>query len=130
MKGLGADARYWQAFDEGRLELPRCSGCGRWHWPAPFRCGDCGSWDLDWHAVEMRGAIYSWTRTWHPFAGTEALGHPFTTISVELPQSGSIRLFGLLEAGDAAIGLPVHGTVKPSHVLGRDVPAIHWSVAA
>jgi uncharacterized OB-fold protein len=131
MAGLGADRRYWEGLEAGELLLPRCGACDMWHWPARFRCGECGSWEIDWQPVEMSGAIYSWTRTWHPFAGTETLGHPYCTVSVELPQAGSIRLFGLLDAPDAAaIGVKVQGRVANSHVLGRDVPAIRWQVAA
>lgn len=131
MAGLGADGRYWEGLEAGNLVLPRCRSCQTWHWPARFRCGDCGSWDVDWQPVDLSGVIYSWTRTWHPFAGTESLGRPYCTVSVELPQAGSVRMFGLLEQPDAAaIGVGVRGRVANSHVLGRDLPAIYWRVAA
>lgn len=131
MKGLGADERYWQALSEGRLELPRCASCGHWHWPAPFRCSACGGWDFEWIPTEMAGAIYSWTRTWHPFDGAESLGSPFVSVAVELPQAGGIRLLGILEE-DAAptIGRRVAGRVGSSHVYGRDIPALRWKIAA
>lgn len=130
MKGLGADAPYWRALSDRRLELPQCVACGKWHWPAPFRCAECGSWEFSWQSVEMSGRVYSWTRTWHAFDGAEALGLPYVTASIELPQAGNIRLFGLLEPGDAAaIGLEVKGTVGVSHIFGRDIPAIRWSPA-
>lgn len=129
--GSGNDQRYWTALSEGRLELPRCDNCKRWVWPAPFRCSDCGSWSIAWEAVKPEGRLYSWTRTWHPFAGAEALGLPYVTVSVELPQAGGIRLFGLLEPGaEAAIGVQVIGAVQTSHVFDRDIPAFRWSVAA
>jgi uncharacterized OB-fold protein len=131
VKGLGQDARYWEALSRGQLELPRCAACGRWRWPAPFRCGDCGSWSFDWQAVEMRGVIYSWTRTWHPFEGTEAFGSPFVTVSVALPQAGDIRLMGVLEGeGEPAIGAPVAGHVAEAEVHGRSIPGLRWEVSA
>jgi uncharacterized protein len=131
VKGLGADVRYWDALAEGRLELPRCTSCRRWIWPAPFRCGECGGWDIGWEPVEMAGSIYSWTRTWHPFLGAEDLGLPYATVSVELPQAGGVRLFGLLEpVDDVAIGANVEGSVKTSRVFERDIPALRWSLVA
>jgi uncharacterized OB-fold protein len=130
VKGLGADKAYWAALSAGRLELPQCAVCARWCWPAPFRCGDCGSWDFNWRALEMHGEIYSWTRTWHPFEGTETLGSPFVTLSVALPQAGGVRLMGLLD-GDAepAIGATVTGHSDVSRVYGRDIPVIRWQVS-
>jgi uncharacterized OB-fold protein len=131
VKGLGQDGRYWEALSQGRLELPRCAACGRWRWPAPFRCGDCGSWRFDWQAVEMRGVIYSWTRTWHPFEGTESFGSPFVTLSVALPDAGDIRLMGVLDGeGEPVIGAPVVGHVAEAEVYGRTIPGLRWAVTA
>ena len=57
-KGLGADGVYWEALEAGRLELPRCARCGHWRWPAPFRCRDCGSTQLEWIEIEPEGRIF------------------------------------------------------------------------
>lgn len=130
MKGLGNDAAYWKALGEGALSLPKCASCRQWRWPAPFRCGDCGSWSFEWQAVPMQGVIYSWTRTAHPFAGAEDFERPYVTVSVALPQAGGVRLFGLLEPGeDAAIGRLVVGRVRKTRAFGRELPALSWSVA-
>lgn len=131
MKGLGNDANYWGALSEGRLSLPKCAGCQRWCWPAPFRCSGCGSWDFDWQDVDMTGEVYAWTRVHHPFGGAEALGLPYVVCSIALPQADGIRLFGLLEPGDdAAIGMKVRGKVRTTHAFDRDVLAISWSPVA
>lgn len=131
MRGLGNDARYWEGLKEGVLRLPRCTGCGKWSWPAPYRCGDCGSWSFDWPEVPMQGEVYSWTRVHHPFAGAEDLGLPYVTVSVALPQAGGIRLFGVLADGDdAKIGLQVTGSVRTTRAFDRDIPAIEWRAAA
>lgn len=126
MRGLGNDERYWKALGEGELRLPRCSGCSKWCWPAPYRCAECGGWEFDWLKVEMAGEVYSWTRVHHPFGGTD-LGVPYVTVSVALPQADGIRLFGILEDGaDARIGLKVSGEVRSTQAFDRDVPAIRW----
>src|SRR3546814_14683370 len=94
---VGADGPYWQALAEGRLELPRCAGCNRWHWPAVFRCGECGSWAHRWHTVATAGTIFSWTRTCHPFDGSAGIGVPSISLLVQLPPAGGRQLLGLLE---------------------------------
>ena len=127
-KGLGADEPYWRALAEGELSLPRCAKCQRWRWPAPFRCGDCGSVEMNWVSVDPVGRIYTWTRTWHRFAGTETLPIPYVPVLVEVPGAGGIRLLGLLDenAGEPAIGLVVAGRVMPTEAFGKTVPAWRW----
>lgn len=131
MKGLGADGPYWDALSAGELKLPRCAACGHWHWPAPFRCADCGSWEFEWVATPIEGSLYSWTRTWQPFDGTENLGTPYVSMLVELPQAGGIRLLGLASDTETPkIGAKMTGNIAASHVWGRDIPAIRWTAVA
>jgi uncharacterized OB-fold protein len=130
LKGLGNDAPYWRALWDGQLALPMCPTCKTWRWPAPFRCSDCGGWNFDWRAVEIKGEIYSWTRTWHAFDGAQALKKPYVTVSVALPHASGIRLFGLLEPGDhAKIGAPVVGETRKTQAFGRDLPVLSWRLA-
>lgn len=127
-KGLGADERYWQALDDGRLELPRCASCRRWTWPAPFRCGACGAGEAEWKPVEPVGLIYSWTRTWHSFGGAESLAIPYVSVLVELPEAGGIRLLGKFddEVQPPVIGLPVKGKIGVTQAFDRTIPAWQW----
>jgi uncharacterized OB-fold protein len=127
---MGADGPYWNGLTEGRLLLPRCANCGRWHWPAVYRCGDCGAWDPAWHPVEMSGTIFSWTRTWHAFAGTAGIGVPYVTVVVEVPQAGSRRLLGVLTGDESclAVGTPVRGEVGVTKMAGGEIPAIKWRI--
>jgi uncharacterized OB-fold protein len=128
---LGAEGRYWDALAEGRLVLPRCAGCGRWHWPAVWRCGDCGGWEHDWTPTALAGSIFSWTRTWHRFGGAESLGSPFVTVLVSLAEV-PVRLLGVLEGDETALGLGAAVTGRIDHTRFGDnaVPAIRWSLAA
>ncbi len=127
----GADAPYWQALSEGRLALPICEGCGRWHWPAVWRCGECGGWDHAWRGVAMRGTIFTWTRTWHPFGGTEAIGVPFVSVVVSL-DNAPVRLTGLLAQthADVRIGAAVEGAASVTRIGDENIPAIRWSLCA
>lgn len=128
----GADGPYWNALAEGRLLLPRCAGCGRWHWPAVFRCGECGAWEPQWETVEMRGHVFSWTRSWHAFAGAESLGVPYVSLIVELPQAGDLRVLGVLEGDDTtlAIGAQVRGEASATRFGDSRIPSIRWRLVS
>jgi len=127
---LGAEGRYWDALAKGHLELPRCQGCGRWHWPAVWRCGDCGSWEHEWVEQPIAGTIFTWTRTHHPFGGTEGLAKPFTTVLVTL-ETVPVRLTGILEGDDTSleIGAPVTGRIGRTRFADAEIPALRWSLS-
>ena len=120
-KGLGADQPYWDALAAGHLALPRCSACEKWSWPAPFRCGDCGSTDFHWSRIEMTGLIYTWTRVSHPFAGMEDMKMPFVSV-----------LVGILDndAPNPSIGASVNGHIGKTTSLGHEVPALKWTMTS
>jgi len=127
---IGAEGRYWDALDEGRLELPRCTGCGKWHWPAVWRCGECGSWDHEWVEQPIAGTIFTWTRTHHRFGGTEGIALPYVTVLVEL-DSVPIRLQGLLEGNEDGfkIGAKVTGRVDRTSFGEARIPSLRWKLA-
>ena len=79
----------------------------------------------------MKGTIFTWTRTWHPFGGTEAIGVPFVPVVVSLDEA-PVRLTGLLAETDAEvrIGATVKGVASVTRVGADDVPAIRWSLRA
>ena len=127
---LGAEGRYWEALAEGHLELPICAGCGRWHWPAVWRCGACGSWEHEWREVPLTGTIFTWTRTWHSFGSTEGLKKPFVTLLVSLA-GAPVRLLGVLEGSEdgVKIGAAVTGRIDRTRFGDQFVPAIRWRLS-
>src|SRR3954471_2471613 len=82
------DQPFWDGLARGELLLPRCAGCARWLWPAPWLCRHCHRLDPRWEEVAAHGRIYSWTRTWHAFAPEFAAHVPYVTVVVDLPQAG------------------------------------------
>ena len=128
--GIGADDHYWQALEEGRFELPRCSGCARWMWPAHWRCGECGSWDLDWVETEPKGTVYSWTRTYLSFdrVRERAAMVPYVLVLCELPHAGNRRVLGVLKGDerDLRVGAPVHGVIDPPAPESKGYATIRW----
>jgi len=132
LQGPGADAHYWQALAAGRLEMQQCAGCGRWNWPAVWRCGECGSWDHHWHEVPPRGRIFTWTRTWHEFGAAKQLGLPFANVVVALDGAGHRRLMGTLigSADSLCIDAPVIGEIIRVAVDGGEIPAWQWRIVS
>ena len=123
----GADAPYWDGLLAGELRLQKCTGCNRWHWPAVWRCSDCGSWEHAWQGVEPSGKVYSWTRTWHAFGGLEGITKPFVIAVVELAAAGGARLTGIMDdPGKVEIGQSVSGMITSTPFGNSLVPAIRW----
>lgn len=80
----------------------------------------------------MRASVFSWTRTWHRFGGTENLDLPFVSVVAEVEGCG-IRLIGRMD--DPAPGNPVIGESlvgRPATTVAGDeiIPTIIWSRAA
>ena len=124
----GAEAEYWDGLLSGDLRIQRCASCGKWHWPAVWRCASCGSWEHRWESVPLEGRVFSWTRTWHPFGGLEALEKPFLTGVIELKGADGARLMGIIEEDDAvAIGDVVTGKISENVCFDNVVPTIRWS---
>jgi uncharacterized protein len=75
----------------------------------------------------MKGTIFTWTRTWHPFGGTEGIGVPFVPVVVAL-NDAPIRLTGLLTEPDldVRIGAAVDGAASTTRIGDEDIPAIRW----
>ncbi|WP_348651218.1 Zn-ribbon domain-containing OB-fold protein [Mycolicibacterium neoaurum] len=127
----GADTPFWEALRNSELRIPQCDDCANWIWPHRPICPSCHSFDHTWSRVAMTGTIFSWIRTWLPFA-PEFTGHlPFVTLVVELPHAGSRRLLGALLDADGVepeIGMPVVGVVEaPASPQGW--PVLRWRLA-
>jgi uncharacterized protein len=127
---LGAEGPYWQGLAQGRLVLQLCRTCKTWHWPAVWRCADCGSWEHEWQEQPLAGEVFTWTRTHHRFGGTEGLPLPYATALVTL-SSVPVRLQGLVEGDESGlrIGATVSGRVACTGFGDADIPSIRWRLA-
>jgi uncharacterized OB-fold protein len=132
--GIGADEEFWNFLENGELRLPRCTGCGRWTWPAHWRCGECGSWDFEWVRREPVGRIFSWTRTWYAFDRTRERADdiPYVVALVEVADSGGARVMGIFDGADedVRIGQAVTGLIAAPSPKTKHYPSIVWKPAA
>ena len=126
-----ADAPYWAALSEGRLSMQCCQGCGDWKWPAATRCGLCGTDDPAWRDIPFEATVFSWTKVWYSFGGTDGIAAPYITILATLPQAGNRRLFGLYEGDEAALDFdrPLVGRSDTTRFSNSDIPSIRWRLA-
>ena len=131
MRGLGADDEYWRGLAKGEVRVQQCTSCGRWHVPAVWRCGECGSWDMTWKQVAPKGRIFTWTRTWHEFGSPEELGRPIALVVVELDDAGGRRLLGTMDDPEQTIhiGQAVTGEVIRTTFAGESIPSLRWKIA-
>ena len=125
------DFPYWDGLIKGELRVQRCDKCERWTWPAEWRCGDCGSWELHWEPVDARGVVYAWERTHYPFSQKFKDLLPYVTVLVALPAAGERRMVGHLLGSDAGIkiGARVNPEIQAPSPLTRNRPALFWRMA-
>ena len=130
--GINADDEYWKGLEEGEFRLPRCSGCKTWMWPAHFRCAQCGSWDFDWIAVEPRGTIFTWTRSWYAFdrVAERTEDVPYVTVVAEIAEAGGARVMDVLAGSEDGlrIGAPVKGKIEPPSAKSKGYASITWTI--
>ena len=108
-----------------------CQGCGDWKWPAVTRCGACGTDDPTWREIPFTATVFSWTKVWYSFGGTDGIEVPYITVLAALPHAGNRRLFGLFEGDEAALDfdVPLVGQAATTRYGSSDIPSIRWRVA-
>lgn len=125
----GLDVAFWEGLAAGRLLLQRCPACATWIWGPQPACPSCLRREPDWQEVAPRGRIFTWTRTWQPFAPSFADRLPYVTVVVELPHAGGRRLVGLLlgdDRVDPRIGDEVTGAIQAPCQRTGGVAVLRW----
>ena len=52
---------FWEAAARGRLLLPKCTSCERFHWYPRLVCPHCASTSIEMHAAKGTGEVYSYS---------------------------------------------------------------------
>ena len=86
----GIAAEHWKAAAQGRLALPRCTGCGRFQWPPRARCLACRA-PLAWHEASGRGTIATYSIVRRAVNEALAADVPYAVALVALDEG--VRLF-------------------------------------
>lgn len=129
---IEADDEYWRGLEDGKFQLPRCSECKNWTWPAHFRCGQCGSWEFEWVQLEPKGKIFTYTRSRYAFDRVIERKDdvPYVTIVAEIPEANNVRVMGVMKGDETGlkIGASVKGTIDPPDPKTKNYPSIRWEL--
>ena len=120
------DKPFWDACNEGRLVVQRCTACNRNQFPPQNACADCGSTDnLDWHEMSGRGKIQGYCVMHDCRIKLLQAEQPFNIAVIQLEDDSAIQMFSHLP-GTPVDDVPVGATVQ---VEFQDTPTTGQKVA-
>ena len=91
---------FFENVSRGRVCLPRCADCGRFHWyPMPL-CPHCQSARIEWRQVLDPARLYTWTVVRHPFDPGDAGRVPYIVGLVVFGDAPGIRLITTIADAD------------------------------
>ena len=99
-------AAYWQAADEGRLLVKRCTACGEHHHYPRDICPFCLSEATEWREAAGTGTVYSFS--------TMGQGEAAYTLAYVTLDEGPTMLTNLVNADPWRIGQRVRAVFVPS----------------
>jgi uncharacterized OB-fold protein len=85
---------FWDAVNERRLVVPRCTKCGRFVWQPRPLCPRCQAPDPEWVEISGDGTVASWTVLHPPALPVWAEQLPFVVLLVEVEEG--VRMIGQL----------------------------------
>jgi uncharacterized protein len=77
---------FWAGCQEGRLLLPFCSGCHRYHFYPRLFCPHCGSDHIEWKQASGNGTVYTFAVVRQPIDRAFASLVPYVIAIVELEE--------------------------------------------
>jgi uncharacterized OB-fold protein len=116
-------AQFWAGAARGRLELPRCSSCGRLCWYPKEVCSHCGGSAFSWEPVAGRARLFSWATVRSVFLAQYREKVPYVTGLVSLEEDPSVRLVTEIVDSDPEaleFDLPMEVVFRPLTFAGID----------
>ena len=110
----GVAAGHWKAAGEGRLALPYCVPCARFHWPPRVACPRCGG-EPSWRNAIGTGRVVSFSIVRRAVNPELAYDAPYVVAFVELDEG--VRLFtNMVDIGVDAVrtGMRVRCRFEPA----------------
>jgi len=115
----GTSGTHWQAAREGRLALPWCASCARYHWPVRAACPHCGGVPV-WRDASGTGTIAAWSIVRRAVNPELADATPYVIAFVELDEG--VRIFTNIvdcDLDSVKVGQKVKVVFKPSEGGGK-----------
>ena len=93
---------FWDAAQEGRYVVPRCTACGNGHWPPAPMCPHChaGAAAIAWVESAGHGTVYSWVVANHPVAEVLVDQVPYVIALIDVEDG--VRVVGNVVGCDPA----------------------------
>ena len=85
-------APFWEAAQQRRLTVARCSQCNHYRMPPTPFCPNCLSQKIDWPTLSGVGIIYSFTIVSKAIFPEMEASLPYVPCLITLPDAGNIRL--------------------------------------
>lgn len=87
---------YWDACNEERLVMQRCTACNKFRWhPAPL-CTHCSAEDFEWAPLSGHAKITTWTVITHPIHPAAISRVPYVVVEVEFDEQPGLRMLSNL----------------------------------
>lgn len=96
----GTSAPHWRAAAHGRLALPYCERCRRFHWPVPAHCPYCRG-SIGWRDASGRGRIATFSIVRRAVNSELATDVPYVIAFVELDEG--VRIFSNIVGADPGL---------------------------
>ncbi len=115
---------YWEAANQQKLVMQKCSACGKFRWtPAPL-CLQCGDDGYAWAEMSGRGRIVTWTVITHPIHPAAVDKVPYVVVVIELDEQPGLRMVSNLvdvNPDDITFDAPVQ-VAFDDHPSGQKLP--------
>ncbi len=104
---------FWDAAQERRLVMPKCSNCGAFRFPPSVACRVCDSPGVAWVDVSGRGTVFSFVVYQRAYRSAFKDRLPYVLAVIELEEGPRIpsNVVGM-PAGDVACDMPVAVTFE------------------
>ncbi|MAP36039.1 MAG: hypothetical protein CL698_00045 [Chloroflexi bacterium] len=122
-------APFWEAANDSKLVIQKCSKCDRFQHPPAQECGQCGSaGDLTWEEVSGKGRLYNYGVVHDCPIRLLQDDQPFNVAVVMLDEDPGIQMYSHLPGtpvDDVPVGADVE-VVFEDTANGQKVP--EWKV--
>lgn len=110
---------YWEAAQEERLIMQRCTACGRPQLYPGYLCRNCRSYDLEWVDAAGTGTIYTFTRQHRAVPGRAAAD---TIIAIIELDEGPRLMSNIVDADVDSVVIGARVGVRFAEAMGVKVP--------
>ena len=110
-------APYWEAAQEGRLDIPLCGDCGKHHFYPRAICPHCHSDNLKFDTVSGRGEVHTFTIARRPAGPAFAEDVPYVVALIELEEGP--RMMSRIQTDDPE-SVQIGASVEVTFVKATD----------